>query len=707
MKDFNLKTILVLVGLIYLGLLANAQVTDINNLTPSQLARFGRNAERVGDVYSAIMFYEKYYEVKKRNMKLNYALAGLYNQTRNYEKAKKIYERIKTRSPKKFPLAHYYYAQMLKATGNYNEAIDEFTSFRRKYRKDKKMKPYSKLARYDIAGCDSAKSIIEEPLNVNIHQLNSTVNGPHLEFSPIPYNDSTLFYASLKVDSLVYFNNSNVDTAMPVRQFYKASKEGLDWIGGKPFPLPFNLDGVETGNGVFSKDGNRFYFTRCGRNWQNKTICHIYQSKLVKGKWTKPRKLQDDINLDNYTSTMPALAITSKYDREILYFVSDRPEGRGGLDLWYTVWNPRRESFSEPRNLGYKINTAGDEITPYFDYLSRTLYFSSDGQPGIGGFDIFHARGERRKWTDAKNLGSPMNSSYDDLYFTMNQNREDGFFTSNRPGMITKNNETCCDDIYYYRWKDFIHLDVTGQIYPFEKDKYGRKKDLRKFDFINVSDSIKPLKGAIVVLYMQDEELDELIMIDRDTTSTDGRYNFELLPEKNYKFDLEGFQYFNEEVHLSTEGINFSYTVEMPPIWVNVLTDKPVVLEDILYEFNKTELTESAKQALDTTLLVMLNEAPEFVVEIGAHTDSIGSVEYNADLSQQRAESVVKYLISKGIDSERLVAKGYGATNPVAPNFMPDGSDNPEGRKKNRRTEFRIIGTLDDLKEPVFDEDFQ
>ena len=139
----------------------------------------------------------------------------------------------------------------------------------------------------------------------------------------------------------------------------------------------------------------------------------------------------------------------------------------------------------------------------------------------------------------------------------------------------------------------------------------------------------------------------------------------------------------------------------------NVLTDKPVVLEDILYEFNKTELTESAKQALDTTLLVMLNEAPEFVVEIGAHTDSIGSVEYNADLSQQRAESVVKYLISKGIDSERLVAKGYGATNPVAPNFMPDGSDNPEGRKKNRRTEFRIIGTLDDLKEPVFDEDFQ
>jgi outer membrane protein OmpA-like peptidoglycan-associated protein/tetratricopeptide (TPR) repeat protein len=705
-KDFNLKKILIIICMVYLGLNVRAQVTNIDELSTWQLARFGRNAERVGDVYSAIMFYEKYYDIKKRNMKINYALASLYKETRNYEKAKNLYKHIKKKAPKKYPLAHYYYAQMLKATGNYDEAIEEFTRFRRAYRKDKKMKPYRRLARNDIAGCDSAKSIIEEPLNVSIHQLNSTVNGPHLEFSPIPFNDSMFFYASLKVDSLVYFNNSNVDTAMPVRKFYTATKEGLDWIGGKDFPLPFNREGVQTGNGVFSKDRKRFYFTRCSRNWQNKMICHIYQSKQVKGKWTKPVKLEDGINLDNYTSTMPALSITSKYDREILYFVSDRPEGRGGLDLWYSIWNPRRESFSEPRNLGYKINTPGDEITPYFDYLSRTLYFSSDGLPGIGGFDIFYSRGERKKWTDVKNLGSPMNSSYDDLYFTLNKSREDGFFTSNRPGMITKNNETCCDDIYYYRWKDFIHLDVTGKIYPFEKDKYGRKKDLSNFDFINVSDSIKPLDGAIVVLYMQDDELDELIMIDRDTTSSDGRYHFELLPEKNYKFDLEGFQYFNEEVHLSTEGINFSYTVEMPPIWVNVLTDKPVVLEDIYYEFNKTELTEPAKRALDTTLLVMLNEAPDFVVEIGAHTDSIGSTEYNMELSQDRAESVVKYLISKGIDAERLVAKGYGAQKPVAPNFLPDGSDNPEGRKKNRRTEFRVIGTLDDLKEPEFDEDF-
>jgi len=137
----------------------------------------------------------------------------------------------------------------------------------------------------------------------------------------------------------------------------------------------------------------------------------------------------------------------------------------------------------------------------------------------------------------------------------------------------------------------------------------------------------------------------------------------------------------------------------MPPIWVNVLTDKPVVLENIYYDFNSAELSDRSKNVLDTTLLVLLKEAPEFIVEIGAHTDSIGTEEYNKQLSQERADNVIKYLISKGISHEKLVAKGYGTEKPIAPNFLPDGSDNPEGREKNRRTEFRIIGTIGQQEE--------
>jgi outer membrane protein OmpA-like peptidoglycan-associated protein len=220
---------------------------------------------------------------------------------------------------------------------------------------------------------------------------------------------------------------------------------------------------------------------------------------------------------------------------------------------------------------------------------------------------------------------------------------------------------------------------------------------------MNPDESIKPMRDAKIAVFMQEKESDEWVFMDRYTTGEDGRFYFTLQPNNDYEFKMEGFNYVDEQTFLSTQYFNFSDTVEMPPIWVNVMTDKPIVLADIYYEFNSAELQDKAKSVLDTTLLVLLKEAPEFIIEIGAHTDSIGEAQYNMELSQERANSVVDYLISKGIHAERLVAKGYGSSKPVAPNFNPDGSDNPEGREKNRRTEFRIIGTLGGGEE---DEDF-
>ncbi len=410
--------------------------------------------------------------------------------------------------------------------------------------------------------------------------------------------------------------------------------------------------------------------------------------------WSKPEKLPPLINDPNYTSTQPALGRTAKTNREILYYVSDRPDGRGGLDIWYTVWNDKKQLFSKPRNLGFKINTAGDEMTPFYNLSTRNLYFSSNGLPGIGGLDIFKAFGERNRWSNINNLGYPINSSYDDLYFTVNKSGEFGFFVSNRPGGKSINNETCCDDIYYYRWNEFIHISVTGTIYPFEKDRFGRKKDLSNFDFMNPDSSIKPLDHAVIALYMLDKETKQYEFMDRDTTGKNGKFFFDIQPDQDYEFRMEGFQYFDSKEYLSTQFFNFSDTIGLPPIWVNVLSEKPIVLHNIYYEFNKAELTEDAKHVLDTTLLVMLKEAPEFIIEVGSHTDSIGGAEYNLQLSQERADNVVKYLISKGISANRLVAKGYGSEIPIARNTNPDGTDNPAGREMNRRTEFRVIGTI-------------
>ena len=218
-------------------------------------------------------------------------------------------------------------------------------------------------------------------------------------------------YASLRIDSLIYFTPENIDTAMPVRQFYRAKKEGMDWIGGKKVEKPFNLPGVETGNGVFSRDGKRFYFTRCEKNWKDEVICSIYKITREGDGWSEAKKLPAIINDPNYTSTQPALGRTVKSDREIIYFVSNRPDGKGGLDLWYSIWNDEKDLFSKPRNLGSRINSAGDEMTPFYNLSKRTLYFSSDGHQGLGGLDIFKSFGGRRRWENPVNVGYPLNLS--------------------------------------------------------------------------------------------------------------------------------------------------------------------------------------------------------------------------------------------------------------------------------------------------------
>ncbi len=676
-----------------LGSQAGDQIEGFSN---RQLKQVAKSALRNGDKYNAILLYETYRKRKPDNSRINYALAELYRQTRNYVGAKEMYAVVlQSDDAGDFPLAAFYYGQVLKTLGEYEEASKQLKEFRKNYIGVKDARDYRKLSRAEQSGSDSARILMAAPLNVTIDNINSSVNSRNVELSPIPINDNTFMYASLKVDSLIVFSRNKSQGEIPVRQFYQAHKEGMDWIGGEPLGKPINLPGVETGNGVFSRDGKRFYFTRCEKDGQGRVICSLYQASRRRSRWTQVEKLPLLINDPNYTATQPALGRTIKSDREIIYFVSDRPGGKGGLDIWYTVWDEKTKLYSEPKNLGSKINTAGDEMTPYYDLTKRTLYFSSDGWPGMGGLDIFKAFGSGNNWENLQNVGYPLNTGFDDLYYTVSAKGEDGFFVSNRPDTVKL--ETCCDDIFYYRWNDFIRITVTGTIYPFEQDRFGRKKDLSGFDFMNPDASIQPLDSAKVALYRQDKNTREYLFMDRFTTGTDGKFYFTLEPDEEYEFRMEGFQYFDSKNYLSTQFFNFSDTIEMPPTWVNVLSDKPIKLENVYYQFNSSDLTQADKQALDTTLLVLLKEAPEFIIEIGAHTDSIGDMAYNLKLSQERANNIVNYLATKGIPAERLVAKGYGPTHPVAPNFLPDGSDNEAGREQNRRTEFRIVGTIDDL----------
>lgn len=703
MKEYKHIVFLCLTTWVLTCNLSGQSPVNTQDMTARQLKNYGRNADRLGDTYTAIDFLEPYCKIRQNDGPLNYRLAELFFISRDYVKAEKQFSRVYKSWPDEYPQALYFQALSLKSQGKYEAAKEVYSKFQRKYKYVKNPPVTLTALKEEITGCDMAPTIINNPQPVKIDHMNSSINGPHIELSPVAVTDSFMLYASLRADSTYYFNREDT-LKIPTRQFYSAKLVGNDWIGGKLMEGPVNIQGVETGNGALSKDGKRFYFTRATKNWQGKLICSLFVTHKSGDTWLEPEKLSEKVNDPNYTTTQPTIGYLSKPNLEVIYFISDRPGGRGGLDIWYTIFNIKRNSFSVPKNVGSKINTPGNEMTPFYDNKTHTLYFSSTEHEGLGGYDIYKSLGELRKWFTCRNAGYPINSSYDDLYFTINKSGESGYLVSNRPGGNSFQNPTCCDDIYQYRWTDFIKLSVKGIIYPAEQGKIGKNTD--QAQLLAMTKDIKPLAHAVISLYMVDKESKEMIFIDRDTTKEGGAYAFNLLPDHDYKFEMEGSQYFNEQVNISTDGINFSYDIEMPPIWVNILsTEKPIVLKNVYYEFDKSELTDASKKNIDSTLLELMQKATDIIVEVSAHTDSLGNAEYNKKLSQERASNVMNYLIQKGIKKNRLLARGYGAEKPIAPNRKPDGSDNPEGREKNRRTEFFIVGTLSSQSDDIDTED--
>jgi tetratricopeptide (TPR) repeat protein len=263
-KEFKIVWIFILLFQ-FNGLFGQEKI-DTRGFTAGQLKNFAKNADRLGDVYTALDFLEPYCKLKPRDSELNYRLAELFFISKDYAKAEKQFGKTYKEWPDKFPQALFYQAQSMKSQGKYAEAKEVFTKFQRKLKFVKNSNITSTLIREEIAGCDLAPALIQAPLKIKIDPMNRTVNSLHVELSPIPVSDKEMYYASLKMDSVIRFTRTDT-TKTPVRQFYAAHKEGNDWVGGMPLGEPINIPGVETGNGALSRDGKRFYFTRCARNF--------------------------------------------------------------------------------------------------------------------------------------------------------------------------------------------------------------------------------------------------------------------------------------------------------------------------------------------------------------------------------------------------------------------------------------------------------
>ncbi len=644
----------------------------VQRSSPKVLKRLGKNAMQQNDPSSAITFYEAYLKKNSRDAKVMYQLGQAYLRIRDYDRAQHMFLNAYEQDVEKAPTALYYHAQMQKSNGLYDSAKVNFQKFKKEYKGEEK--GLKKQATKEIAFCDSVQKLVAVEKKIVITHLDSTVNKVNTEGAPINIDENTMVFTSLRTDKKEFVIED--DTAQTIkRKLYFAKRENNEWKFSGEYGSVLNDAEFNTGNACFSPDRKRLYFTRCKLNMMEQMICAIYVSEKNGDDWSEPVKLPKNVNNPKFTSTMPAVTSDPAKGNDIIYFVSNNKEGRGGLDIWYTVYNVKSKTYKTPKNAGNKINTAQNEITPFFDNETRTLFYSSDGMGGLGGYDVFKAVGDGKKWLSTENIGQPLNTGADDIYYTISPNREEGFIVSNRKGGNALKNSTCCDDIYTYKLSEYIRINLVG----------------------NVGEMIDPnmaIPQATVEVYLVDKKTQEKFLVKIIESDKQGNFKTTVEANQDYFLIVKKNDFLGNTADVTTKGITTSQDITK-----NVLLAKkpkePIRIPNIQYEFDKSNILEVSKIAIDTTVFSLMEANPEVIVEIQSHTDSKGSDKYNEKLSQQRAESVVNYLISKGIKPERLKAKGYGESKPVAPNENADGSDNPEGRAMNRRTDFKIIGVID------------
>ncbi len=654
-----------------------AQDSTLQELKKSQLKQYFKSAYRANDYYTQIDYLQELVRRDDSNLKYHFRLARAYDMSRDFQNALTSYSKAYYGDQKKYAVCLFHMGRIMKTREQYKFAKLYLKKFEEENKGKNNGDKYKKLIKAELEGCDMALIQEEEEDIVTEEQhLENEINHANIEFSPFIIDSNKFWYVSLFSDSVVFMVDNDELQEIPKRKIYEAKKQGGEWRMTGEAPSALNdLKDVNLGSFTQSEDGNRIYFTSCKPNWKNQIRCKLFMlRKNDDGTWSEPLELHEDINSNKYTNTHPSVGKSAKPDREIIYFVSDRAGGKGGLDIWYTSYKISKQKFDKPRNCGTKVNTMADEMAPSFDNKSYKLYFSSTGWPAYGGLDVNYVTGERSRWNGkAQNAGAQVNSPVDDMYYSIFPDRTDALIVSNREGSISLKHPHCCDDLFLLEWKNIMRHELFGSV-------------------IN-EETGKPEPGVEVRLVIKNEEENTEYLADKVFTDQNGKYNLLLEENTDYHVVFHKDKFFNNTDSTTKVKLKEPYEIEMNKT-LKPIPDMEVVIPNILYAFDDASLNQSAQTTIETSIYKLLIENPTLIVEIGSHTDNKGSDDYNMNLSQRRAESVVNYLQKKGIRKDRLQAKGYGETKPVAPNVYTDGTDNPEGRAKNRRTSFRVIGEL-------------
>lgn len=628
-----------------------------------------------GKYQKVINYYTNVLEKDPNNGLANFMVAESFRLSNRIKQSEAFYAKAKGPKVNEDSVA-LYYAKALQANGKYEAALTKLGELEA----NAETPAMKKRATKELAGLNNLAKLSEKTSYYKVKNLDA-LNTPFAEYAPV-YLNGELYFTSSRANSRIYEASGT-----PFTDLYKVETKGanIDANTIKALPDLINDSNINEGCVTFTPDGRTMVFAK-GNTGKKKGAddVDLYISRFRNGQWGEPTQI--NINTPRFWESTPAFAP----DGKTLYFSSNRPGGQGGLDI-YSAQMDSRGRFGRVRNLGADINTAGDELFPYVADNGK-MYFSSDGHSGFGMLDLFVVNRANGK-TVIENLGQPMNSTADDFgIFLFKPDR--GFFTSNRDGGKGD------DDIY-----TFVNEDPNLRVvnYYLQGITYAQKEDSTR----------EVLAETHVTLYDQTGNIMQDFV-----TGNDGKFLFRVYENEDYFLLGEADGYLAKRQPYTTNGKSIPLET-LRELVTNITLDTVLVLErksssisyrlrNVYFDLDQWNIKPEAAAELDK-LAELLNDNPDIsLIELSSHTDSIASRDYNITLSQKRAQSTVDYLVKKGISRDRMVAKGYGEERPIARNTNPDGTDNPEGRALNRRTEFRILkmGPIQDKKpDDDFDED--
>ena len=418
----------------------------INAQSIKQLLKQGAEAYSRKDYSSVAQIYNQIILLDSSNIEYQLLFADAsrlnYDNDVSLHWYQKIYKKDNGKIYKEVP---FYIAMQLKTNGKYKDAKKYFDKYYKKQRasKDKEKQRLAAKAKQEFDACDIAQVLIKNPVDVKVIHLDSAVNSRVSEYAPFEY-DSLLYFSSLRDKSKqdaegVAFNKLYTahKSATKAHKFLKAQE--LDSL--------FNKSNIHNANTSFNSDFTKVFVSRCGSINATQYRCEIYVSDFKNGHWTELQKLPSPININGNNTTQPCFSELNQ--KPVLFFSSDRAAGEGAMDIWYAYMNADG-TFETPINAGKKINTIEDDITPWFVKENKTLYFSSTWHKGLGNFDIFSSEFKNNVFSDVQNIGYPINSSYNDIYYSINSKKDRAYISSNRLGSYFEDKPNCCNDIYSF-----------------------------------------------------------------------------------------------------------------------------------------------------------------------------------------------------------------------------------------------------------------